>query len=199
MTEINTVMSLKKINVAVLIIVVLITILSTAMAMVLYDRTLVEWWHIAFICFLPAIPTGFALRKVFTGVFGWSSQAAGTVISTVMLFLIFSGIYYSANYYGSDSQSRRDLPLEVTDKFSEEHYRTKRVSRSRYTRGEKYMVYKLEILLPDGRHKIIDIPFNTYKNVRVGKTINLSVEDGLLGSPVIKNIGFPIRKYRPAK
>ena len=191
-------MSRKSIDIAVIIVMALITILSAAMALALYDRTLAEWWHIAFICILPAIPSGYAMRKVFSKAMGWSSQSLCALASSAIVFLIFSGIYYSANYYGADGDSRRDLPVEVTAKFSEEHYRSKRVARNRYTRGEKYMVYKIEILLPDGRQKKLDVPFNTYKNARVGQDINLSVEDGLLGSPVIRNIGFPIRKYRPA-
>ncbi len=176
----------------------LIAIIAAAMAMALYGRTIVEWWKPACACLAAAFIIGFLLRGTFKWIIGWKSSASCTLIATAVFFVIFNGVFYTVNFYCSDSDSLTQLSVEVTDKYSEEHYRVKRVSRGRTTRGEKYMVYRAVIALPDGRTKVLDVPLDKYRNYRIGEKITLAVEDGALGAPVIKNLKFPVRKYQPA-
>lgn len=114
---------------------------------------------------------------------------AGLILS----FAVFCGTLYSLNFYIADETSAVEYSAAVLSKFSEEHYHVRRISRNRVRRGEKYKVYYINIALPDGRSKKIEVPVSEFIRIKEGKRIKLLMETGLFGIPVIKNLSFPVR------
>lgn len=53
----------------------------------------------------------------------------------------------------------------------------------------------LLIALPDGHGKRIDVPVGRYSAIRKEGEIEVSVEKGFFGVPVIKGIEFPVYRY----
>ena len=188
-------MKYRSLKIAVIIVVVLLSILAASMALVLHDRTLVDRWIPICVCLAAAIPAGFITRNAFRALTGFVSSTANFLIALAASFIILYGCFYTVNYYCTDHHSQTDVSVAVIAKYSEEHYRVKRVSRGRTTRGEKYMVYYMTVLLPDGRVKKMEIPAKRYRSLRADSTITLSLENGYFGFPVIKNISIPVRKY----
>jgi len=116
----------------------------------------------------------------------------------VVFFTVFlSGLLIGLNFMLTDFSSLPEVKAEVVDKYSETHYRSRRVGRNRYTRGEPYKVYYLDLRLPDGRLKEMSATLGQYNRRHKGDTVALPVERGLFGVPVIKRRGRKTEVPRP--
>lgn len=182
----------KKRSMAVAIILAVIAAAFLGMAFVLQPKTLVEWWRPAVLCAAPATLLGLAASKVIKS----EKSILIFICSMAFSFSILLGSCYTLNFYRSDSASGEKINAVVTSKFSEEHYRTRRLSRNRSVRGEPYLAYYLNLELPDGRIKKIEVGAGEYSKTRSGQKISLFVEMGCFGMPVIKNLSFPVRKVK---
>ena len=71
------------------------------------------------------------------------------IAGTILAFSVFISFFYVLNFYKSDDASAKECAVRIINKYSEEHYRTKRVSKNHFRRGEKYLVYCNDIFTPD--------------------------------------------------
>ncbi len=85
----------------------------------------------------------------------------------------------------TDFSSLPEVKAEVVDKYSETHYRSRRVGRNRYTRGEPYKVYKVQFRLDNGSLRTFQLPLSRYNKLRIGSAATLHQGPGALGVPVI--------------
>lgn len=90
------------------------------------------------------------------------------------------------NYYAAPADAFTPVGTEVSKVWSETHYRSKRVSRNRYTRGEPYNMYYAEIVLPTGRRKEINITRTQLSRLHAGDSVTVSVGRGALGLQVMR-------------
>lgn len=107
------------------------------------------------------------------------------VLHTVFFVIFLSGLFIGLNFLLTDFNSLPTTQAEVMRKYSETHYRSRRVGRNRYTRGEPYNVYKVEFRLADGRLRTFQLPLSRYNKLRPGHTAELRCGPGALGIPVI--------------
>ena len=172
----------------------LLVIAGIGLALALQWKTLVEWWKPALICVLPAFAAGFLLARCIRAAYGGMGILLSRAAGVVLAFSVFLCSFYALNYFKSDSASAEVVCARVASKHSEEEYQMRRIGRNRYVRGQKQMVYSLVIKLPDGAVRKIRVPVGEYVKTRVGRKVDVLIEKGLFGIPVIKDIDCPVRK-----
>ncbi|MDE5785482.1 MAG: hypothetical protein K2H98_03030 [Duncaniella sp.] len=176
--------------------IVVICLLAAGMAAVLHGKTLVEWWKPAGVCLAISVPIGLILKKPAAILSGIEKGMLNYIIGIVIAFALSLGLFYTINYYASISESSHIITAEIINRYSEERYKTRRVSRNTTVRGEKYHVYFMVAQLPDGRLKKIEISADSYRRIHIGQHLELNVETGFFHVPVIKNLPFAVRNTR---
>lgn len=178
----------------IILILVVMAFLGTGIA--LQSNTLIDWWKPAALCFLPAALVGFLMA----GKLQWATTARSRLLNVAAgIFISFSIIYggfIAMNYVKSDASTSASFKTSVVGKYSEERYRVKRVARHRTTRGEKYHVYCILVSLPEGKTKKVEVSPGEYIKIKRGQKIELKIEKGLFGIPVIKNLRLPVRERK---
>lgn len=143
--------------------------------------TLVDWWlPVVGGLVLAAIVTMSLYRR-----FARHGSSAASFLS-VMAFafaILYSG-FYSINYYGASADSTVRIDVSVIAKHREERYRTRRLNRHASTRGAKYYVYVVDLELPDGRVKSLEVPLDEYNCIRNGSTRQVNFRRGAFGIQV---------------
>ncbi|MBD5247479.1 MAG: DUF2500 domain-containing protein [Barnesiella sp.] len=179
-----------------LIVAGVIAVAAAGLAFALQNETIIEWWIPVTACALPAIPAGYLLRKPFCDIIVNSNRWLGGAAAAFFIFTLLIGAFYTINYYGADENNPRQLNAKVTEKITSEHYRTRRVSRNRTVRGEKYNTYSVNVTMPDGRSKILPVSIGQYSRLHAGDNVTLTTCDGLFGVPVIKEKSFKLKHKR---
>lgn len=164
------------------------------LACALQRNTLVEWWKPAAICFVPSCAIGFVLSRVVRAASGIDKSYINIAAGILLAFSILMGGFYSLNYYKSKPDTTTVCEAVVAKKYTEDRYRTKRISRNRTTRGEKYKAYCVDIQLPGGWMKHFELSAGEYTRIHKGQKFALHVEDGFFGIPVIREMRLPIGK-----
>ena len=183
---------LKKYVIPIFLSLLFISLLGIGMA--LQRNTLVSWWKPAIISLLPAVPLGFLLSNVLRSITPLRSRIASIIAGVLLSFSVIFGGFYALNFYNTKAGTSCICRAGIVNRYTEERYRTKRVGR-RTTRGEKYNVYMIVLRLPDGREKKMEISAGEYSGMRVGRCLELKIEEGFFGVPVIKNMRLPVRKH----
>lgn len=187
---------MRTINIIILIILTTAVILLLGLASMIQRNTLIDWWLPTGACALLAMPCGYLIKGVIGRLTHFDKAIWNFLAGFALSFSIVIGLFYALNYYKSDGSTAKEFSARITNKYTEEHYQVKRVSRNRVRRGEKYWVYCISVEMPDGRRKKMEVSPGEYVKVRVGRHIKLQIEDGLFGIPVIKNMKFPVRQYK---
>lgn len=104
--------------------------------------------------------------------------------------LLFS--FYFCNFYFARRETIHAERAVIERLYSETHYKTKRISRRTYGRGEPYQQYYMEVRLEDGRTKNLSVKFDDYRRLKKMDTVQLKMERGLWGIPVIRREGCNI-------
>lgn len=114
-------------------------------------------------------------------------ESAWTPAVTHFAAFILGGValLLSLNYFGADSSTIHREEVTVVSKETHKRHHSRRVGRRRYTTGEPYYVYDLNLRFSDGRTKSIRVEAAQYNRTRTGATLTLLMEKGLLGWPVI--------------
>ena len=123
------------------------------------------------------------------GLWRWLTDGAARwfcgVLHVVFFTVFLSGLLIGLNFMLTDFSSLPEVKAEVVDKYSETHYRSRRVGRNRYTRGEPYKVYKVQFRLDNGSLRTFQLPLSRYNKLRIGSAATLHQGPGALGVPVI--------------
>ncbi len=176
--------------------VIVLTLGASGMAVLLSQNTLIAWWWPVMACVLPAWVIGVMLNG-FTGrLTGFGSRLANCVAGSIVMFSVLICTFYSINFYGSSHDTAADYESVIVNKHTEERYRTKRLSRNRTVRGEKYNVYCVVVRLPDSKTRKFEVSAGEYSRVRQGQSLRLHIERGLLGVPVVKDLRLPESAFR---
>lgn len=155
-------------------------------AMVLVNLTLASGALVitaaAAFAIITSVPAWRMWSKLTTVKNRWIAQLFHAVAVTPLAIVAVLGI----NYYAASTESFTPVGTEVHKVWSETHYRSKRVSRRTYTRGEPYKMYYAEIELPTGRHKEINITRTQFSRLHAGDSITVNVGRGALGLQVMR-------------
>ncbi|MDE6270665.1 MAG: hypothetical protein K2M12_07430 [Muribaculaceae bacterium] len=183
----------------ILILLTAAVIILLGLAAVIQNKTLIEWWIPVSACAAVALPLALVLKGMMRRLTGLDKAIWNVVAGFVLSFAAAAGGFYSLNYFRSNAASAQEYSAAVVNKYSEKHYRTKRVSRKYSTRGEAYLVYYVVVELPGDKRRRIEVSPKDYVKTKVGGRLHLQIEDGLFGVPVIKNLSFPVRQRIPRR
>lgn len=151
-----------------------------------YANTLVEWWLPLTIALCAALLFWVLLKgrwaRIWPDTYGWLRCLIHFVFFTVGAACVVLG----GNFIGADDATLHEEQVSVERKYREKHYRSRRVGRGRYVKGEPYYTYNIEVRFADGRVKTMELPLERYNRIRNGSEIPLRMEKGMLGWPVIK-------------
>ena len=142
------------------IFVVLAVLFSGTMGYVISEKTLAAWW----------IPVGVAL-------------AAGMLTlplyrKWIWLTTVENGIVADADEY--------EVTVTVLDKRMEQHEKRRKVGKHRYVSDGMRYEYYLEVAFDNGTVKTLHVSRAVYRNAQKGQPKALSLSQGGLGLPVIK-------------
>lgn len=178
-------------NTVTLVVIVLVTLIGLGFAMALHRNTLVDWWLPAVVCAVPAALLAALYTRLIMSLAGLSRPWMAACAGFALFFTALLGTAYSLNYFDSDPDSSLQCKATVSAKYTAERHRSKRVGRNRYVQGEPYTVYFIKMDIPGGRVKELEVTAGQYAGLRKGQSIDLQIERGLLGVPVIKNMRLP--------
>lgn len=166
-------------------IVIIAVIVAYLWAMMIYRDTIVEWhtpWSIALVL---SLLSWFPLR----GLYGRVLPDYHVILRLLIHFAGATGLWLllilGLNSWCADKSSLHTEQATVVGHFREKRYHTQRVTRKVYRRGQPYYEYIVRMQFPEGREKDFTLPFEKYKHLRNGMTIEVPVSRGLLGFPVI--------------
>lgn len=107
---------------------------------------------------------------------------------------LFLALILGVNYFGRNTSDSVTVRAEVVKVYSETRHRMKRVARNRYTQGEPYKVYFMDVRLPDGRECKRSVSLQRYNHYARSNfrhrespdSVNLILTKGALGMTIIE-------------
>ncbi|MDE5869794.1 MAG: hypothetical protein K2H18_06140 [Muribaculaceae bacterium] len=169
----------------ILVILVFILIASIGAFIGFASITMIKWWIPLLLSSVVAVATGTVLWRLWQKVTEIDSFALNYITHIIFYSLFLTGFLYTLNYFGSLNSVPHKEEAMVIEKYKERHYQSRRVGRNRYVRGNAYFEYYIEVRFNNGKDKKIQLPFSTYKLIKSGKEINLSLSKGWLGANVL--------------
>lgn len=154
-------------------------------ALTLMPNTLISPWVPVAVSALAALVSGMLAGPWWSRVTGRDSLVLNRACHFIAATVLFTGIFYIANYGGADEATLHTERAVVARKSYTVEHHTKRIARNRYAQGEPYNVYHMEVFFATGQSKELRIPHKLYRTISAGDTLVLPVEKGLLGVPVV--------------
>ena len=179
-----------------LVAIFMVAAAALGMSVALQGVTLVEWWLPALACLVVAVLPGMLLRGLARRLTGSAKGWLNVAVATALAFVVLLGAFYTLNFYGAEPSSATTCEAHVTAKSTGERRQTRRVGRHRVASGPVQTVYYITATLPDGRSKRFEVSVSEYARTRTGATIDLTVEKGMLGAPVIVNRRPHVRPHQ---
>ncbi|MDE5650555.1 MAG: hypothetical protein K2J65_09290 [Duncaniella sp.] len=171
---------------AILVGILFVSFMLLALGLAIYSNSLTTWW----IPVLPAAMVSLGTAPMLCRKWRRLTDVKNWIVNLICHVFVVGSITYSAflciNYWGADEASDVTENTEVVNKYRQAHTRYRRVGRNRRVADGEYYSYHLLLKFSDGREKAVEVPFSSYRNVKVGGHRILHVQDGLLGIRVIK-------------
>ncbi len=160
-------------------------------AAVLWDKTIIDWWVIPSGALAAGFGTAFFAGQKWSFLTTIASRPVNRLVHTVAITVVLTCCAMGANYMWADKESAVEVETQVERKLRKEHQRTRRVGRHRYVNDGVWYSYHLEVRMPDGRLKTIEVSRGEYSRAREGSVKVLPLQQGLFGIPVIKKLDPP--------
>ena len=173
-------------RIAILVGVVFILMCFGAVAAVLWERTLIEWWVVPSGAMVVGLGTAFLAGDKWKAVTTTLNRPVNRTFHALATTVVISCCVIGANYLWAAPDSAVEVEVPVIEKFRKEHQRTRRVGRHRYVNAGVWYSYHLKVEMPDGRMKNIEVGRGEYSRAREGALKKLTLQQGMLGIPVIK-------------
>lgn len=125
------------------------------------------------------------------------------VLSTIVLWLFVSSSLLTGllvwNSYTAVKKGNETYAI-VQKRYTETRYRSRRVSRKVYVRGNPYKVYFTDIIFPDGAKASVETNFKSYKAIRTDDTVIITRGAGVMGWEVlVPSTLKPLHPSRPSR
>ena len=170
---------------AVVLLSVVLIFLTGSIIVFLCD-TIVNPWLFFGIIAVPALGSGLVLAPRWRRLTGIGNYALNFVVNGLVIGIVLSALFLGINYFTADFDGGEPLRGIVGHKYEKTRYRTKRVSRRTYTRGEPYKVFFLQIDLTETGPRDFEVRRELYNSVRNGDTVTYREARGALGMEVIR-------------
>lgn len=170
------------------------TIILYGITIALLNMTIVSPVWIIGLSILLAGVTALFLSRIWSKLTGTCNVTVNAACHLVAFTGLFASVILGVNYFSRDIKDSVTVRAEVVRVYSEPRHRMKRVARNRYTRGEPYQVYFMDVRLPDGRERKRSISLQRYnvyarssqrQQQRPG-SVNITLTSGAFGMTVIE-------------
>lgn len=166
--------------------IVAIGVISYIAAYALGNLTMISFPIAVGVSLIAAALAGITLLPVWQRWSGLSNPALNVLLATVILGGVISAGFYVSNFAFAKEETSHTEKAVITKKYRETRYRSKRVGRNRYVRGEQYYEYYFDVEYSNGRIKPMIVNAKRYSKARTGDTITVNIQQGLYGFAVVK-------------
>lgn len=169
-----------------LIVVILLTLLCYMLAISLRNYTMVSFPMVMSVCLTVGAVGGVLAAPLAAWFTRRSSFALNAALATVVMTGVWAGLFYTLNFAFADAAAGHSERAVVERKYRETHYRSRKVGRNRYVRGEPYYEYYFDVRYANGSVKPMLVSAERYRRVDRSDSITVNISRGLFGFPVIK-------------
>ncbi len=148
-------------------------------------ETFVNLWLFWGIILFVSVGTGLILGQRWSKVTKVSNFALNLGVHVVVFALFIAAAVLIVNYTTANLDSVPETKVLVEKKYTKTRYRSKRVTRKTYTRGEPYKVYFIDLEIPHLGERSFEVPRKVYTSLSTGDTATVRLGRGLLGLPVL--------------
>lgn len=173
-------------------VIVFVAVLCAAAAWSLSSDTLISGPLVACAALTLALATARPALGMWSRLTGTDRGWINTAVHTLTLAAVLSGIFFTGNYFGADMTTRHTEKVVIERKFTQTRYRTRRINRRTTGRGAPYKVYYVDLTMPDGSLKTLQMPKDNYLKLRSGDEAEVTLAKGLFGVTVIRR-DVPVR------
>lgn len=181
-------------------IIIFIVVIAYAVASVIHDSTVVNGWIVLSACGALALISGLTLWRLWPSITGTRKVWINYMMQVFVACALFLLLFYIPNRLFADKETRHEEKAVAERIYYKKHYRSRRISRRTYGRGEPYNKYYVDLRFGNGARKSLEIPLKQYNRTRKGDTLRMELEKGLFGFPVILReddyITVPTSSYR---
>jgi len=169
-----------------IIISIIATLLCYGSIIGLSSATLINPWFPIVTALAFAAITGFAFAQKWEKFTNTASFILNYICHLIAVTGVFCASFYIVNYAFADSTTTHTVKAVVERRYSETRYKSKRIRRNVYGRGEPYKVYYMELKFDNGMRKARYINLKKFNRIRKGDTVKVDIARGALYIPVIK-------------
>ena len=166
------------------ILLIMFLVLCGCIAYVLFEKTLISWWF-PLSASLIAIAITFPFHDKWSSLVGGSSQLFNIMCHIVYMGIIGYSFLILGNYFFRDVNNPKEMKANIIEKYSKTTNRRKTHGRRHYHSTAKKQLYYIKIALENGQIKKFPVTQSLYNKTK-GNTLNLVVEKGFFGFPVIQ-------------
>lgn len=157
-----------------------------------YDRALIGWWVVPSVSLAFALLLSLTLWRLWPGLTGSRRFVWNYCLSVAVIGSCFYLGIFLANDLATSSREVQVKKCRIERKYTTRHYHSRRVGRGRYTRGEAYYRYHVDVRLPDGMEKDFTVTLDRYNRVRQGSEVSLPLRRGLFGIWICERTSSPL-------
>lgn len=161
------------------VVLLLLSILGYGCALALVEITLAPPAALWLAGVALAAATGLWGRHFVARVTGFRQLWLCHLVFVAVMTGVFTGSGLLVNRLGGGEA--HETEAEITRVYSETRYKTRRVTRRTYARGESYKVYFAEIDLGHGVRRPVPIDRGRYRRLRPGMRVSVGLCRGALG------------------
>ncbi len=171
----------------IIVIASVILLLMAGTVMFLITDTIVNPWLFFGVIAVPAFGSGALLASRWRPLTRIHNFAVNFLINGVVVGIVISALVLGVNYFAADFDGADPRTGIMERKYTKTRYRSKRVTRRTYTRGEPYKVYFIEVDLPESGVRSFEVRHELYSALRSGDTVTYRETRGALGLEVISH------------
>ena len=98
---------------------------------------------------------------------------------------LFMSLLLGINFWGRNVAETKTERISITNVYSEERHRSRRVGRRYITNGEAYKVYYIDVDLPGGYSKSMQVSPSKFRNYHKGDSVTVKLTPGALGMTIV--------------
>lgn len=166
--------------------VALLTLTGYMSAIALRNYTMVNFGIVMAVCLSAGLLAGVVLSPLVAKLTGKRLVSLNVAVGAVIAAGVAAGLFFILNFAFADSSTNHREQAVIERKYRETHYRSKRVGRNRYVRGEPYYEYYFDVCYSNGSTKAMPVNFDRYRRLDAGDTIDVDISRGLFGFAVVK-------------
>jgi len=166
-------------------ILIFLAITFYAIAAALHRDTLVEWWIPSAVALALALATGAILWRKWEKITDSHNFLFNYICHAVFFCGLFVSAIYGINRAFPRESAGHEIEAVVERKYTKTRHHRQRVSKFVYKQGPPYKVYYLNLQLPDGRTKELQVTLSCYNRTRSGSSIPLLMQQGFFGMTII--------------